>query len=200
MKGLHYQKLHDYIVEQVREGNKKEYDTENKREYWYSLSRPVFTNYFHNKEQLTHDDLVLLVWCAYSWMPTIPKVHWEQDKVETLSEETMTFLNYLKWIKRNEVVWEDGESLIDTLNDEQSFDEGITSLKKFINNSDVWVSKVLHFINADIFPIYDSRVMELIEEVTGETVDFNDFIDTTFKLSNDLNMTMEELDMVLWLD
>ncbi len=100
----------------------------------YSASYPEFLKYFNDiNGQLTDHHLVIGSHFVYGWMPTIVKL-----KISELGE-VLTALNKAKAggkLKADELVL----------------------LKKCINNSIVGASKLLHFINPNIYAIWDSRI------------------------------------------
>ena len=103
----------------------------------YHKSYKYFVSYFSDKSQLTESDLVVGANFTYGWMPTI--------------------LNF----KSNEF-----DSAVRIINKakkpERITDEEILLLKRLINNSLVGVSKLLHFINPDVYAIWDSRVCNFL--------------------------------------
>ncbi|MCW5514720.1 hypothetical protein [Muriicola sp. Z0-33] len=102
---------------------------------WYQYSYKIYTN--HNLD--TIDDFWKIVAFAYSWMPTIPTIHFE--KIKGLEEKVFYELKKLQQ-GDGDIVW-----LFNTLS-------------PVINNSVVGTSKALHFIAPNRIPIYDSRVKE----------------------------------------
>ncbi|TVZ13952.1 hypothetical protein [Maribacter sp. MAR_2009_72] len=105
-----------------------------KNQEWYQYSYNLYLN--HKLESI--DDFWKIVAFAYSWMPTIPTIHYEKLK----GKENLLFLE-LKKLQQNK-----GD--IDWL---------FKALTPVINNSVVGTSKTLHFIAPDVIPIYDSRVI-----------------------------------------
>ena len=99
----------------------------------YIQTYPEFIKFFRNKNEITKHDLVISSHFVYGWMPTIIDLN-----LDNLDE----VLNYLNLAK--------AENL---LNEDQ-----LEILKNAINNSLVGLSKLLHFINPDIYAIWDSRI------------------------------------------
>lgn len=99
----------------------------------YLYSYPEFLSYFENINEITKHDFIIGVNFSYGWMPTI-----FEFKSENF-DEVVTILNKVKG------------GLIPTV-------EELNVLKKMINNSLVGSSKLLHFINPSLIPIWDSRV------------------------------------------
>ena len=103
----------------------------------YFKSYSSFIKYFSEKDVLTEDDLIIGANFTYGWMPTILKF-----KSDNFSD-SVKILNKAK------------------LSDRISKDE-ILELKSMINNSLVGVSKLLHFINPDVYAIWDSKVCDFL--------------------------------------
>ena len=106
-------------------------------EHTYHKAYYYFVKYFSDKDILTEQDLVIGANFAYGWMPTI--------------------MNF----KSN-----DFEKALDILNkargSERISSDEILILKSLINNSLVGVSKLLHFVNPEIYAIWDSRVCHFL--------------------------------------
>ncbi|MEQ9426100.1 MAG: hypothetical protein RJQ09_16870 [Cyclobacteriaceae bacterium] len=101
---------------------------------WYAKSYEVFKN---DSDIKSIDDLIKVIAFTYSWMPTIPTIHFHQVINEHLLIKRINDLR-------------DGK----TANRELLLKE----LVPVINNSVVGTSKLLHFIAPDYVPIIDSRV------------------------------------------
>lgn len=86
---------------------------------------------------MTEQDLVVGANFTYGWMPTI---------LNFKSDEFSAAVSILNEAKRPERI----------------SDESIQTLKKLINNSLVGVSKLLHFINPEVYAIWDSRVCNFL--------------------------------------
>ena len=103
----------------------------------YHKSYFYFVKYFADKEIITEQDLVIGSNFTYGWMPTI--MNFKSKDFESAIE----ILNKAKEVKRIS-------------------SEEILLLKKLINNSLVGVSKLLHFINPNVYAIWDSRVCNFL--------------------------------------
>jgi len=128
----------------------------------YNKSYFHFVEYFRNRQELTEHDLIIAANFTYGWMPTI--------------------LNF----KTNEF----GKS-VSILNQCKSniriSDDDLKTLKKLINNSLVGTSKLLHFINPDVYAIWDSRVCKFL---TGKSKVENiqsywDYLDLCHRIKQD---------------
>lgn len=103
----------------------------------YNKSYCHFVKYFKDKQQLTEHDLIIAANFTYGWMPTI--LEFKSDEFDL----AMSIVNKAKQSKRIS-------------------DEELLVLKKLMNNSIVGVSKILHFINPNVYAIWDSRVCNFL--------------------------------------
>ena len=97
------------------------------------ISYPEFLNYFTDLNKITKHNVIIGINFTYGWMPTI------FDFRSEISDLVIDILNRAK------------EGKIPCENE-------LDILKKCFNNSLVGTSKLLHFINPNIFAIWDSRV------------------------------------------
>ena len=110
-------------------------DIEFEKENSYHKSYPHFIRFFQENE-INEQNLVIASFFVYGWMPTIlKKTKINGDVIEKLNKAKNGHLFSVK-----------------ELND----------LKGFINNSVVGLSKLLHFINPNIYGIWDSRICKLL--------------------------------------
>lgn len=121
-------KLYKQITEHIKSDLENHEDVE-----WYQYSYRIYIS--HKLDSM--DDFWKVVAFAYSWMPTIPTIHFQ--KIKGLEDKVF---GELKKLQRGngDVAW-----LFNTLS-------------PVINNSVVGTSKTLHFIAPNSIPIYDSRV------------------------------------------
>ncbi len=103
-----------------------------------------FLAYFRKQPQLTLHNVIIGAYFTYGWMPTILK---KFDIVQV--NNVVDILNSAKGLA-------EGEQFLST--------QQLEVLKNCINNSLVGPSKLLHFINPDIFAIWDSRVARYFGE------------------------------------
>lgn len=113
----------------------------NNAEDRYNKSYYHFVQYFQGKQQLTEHDLVIAANFTYGWMPTILNFKSEEFRA------AVSILNAAKAAQR--------------ITDEQ-----IMLLKNLVNNSLVGVSKLLHFVNPDVYAIWDSSVCNFLTGVS----------------------------------
>lgn len=106
----------------------------------YDVSYPEFLKYFSDIKVITKHNLVIGINFTYGWMPTIFDFRSENF------DEAIKILNNAK------------KGLIPTV-------AQLETLKGLFNKSLVGTTKLLHFINPEIFAIWDSRVYNYL---TGE--------------------------------
>jgi hypothetical protein len=104
-----------------------------KKDKSFFISYKEFIDFFVGEKVLTKSDLILGANFAYGWMPTI--LTFKNDNIK----------NCVQYIN-------------DVKNNQHLTNEQLEELKAFVNNSMVGVSKLLHFINPQTYPIWDSRV------------------------------------------
>lgn len=99
----------------------------------YLNSYQEFIDYFEKIEEIEKHHLVISSHFVYGWMPTILNL-----KLNNL-DEILPILNQAKTDK-----------LLDK--------DDLKKLRFSINNSAVGITKLLHFINPEIYPIWDSKI------------------------------------------
>lgn len=103
----------------------------------YNKSYCHFIKYFNERDEITEHDLIIGANFTYGWMPTI--LNFKSDEFGS----AVSILNRAKELER--------------ITDAQ-----LNTLKKLINNSLVGVSKLLHFVNPDVYAIWDSRICKFL--------------------------------------
>lgn len=121
----------------------------------YIRSYPAMVEYFKNKKILTSNDVIVGAHMVYGWMPTIITIHENSDTI-SIEEATKT----LNWIKHY-------PGTTEHIRRDELFHKELEQLKKKFNNSIVGVSKFLHFMRPDLFPIYDSRIHKYLSNFGG---------------------------------
>lgn len=109
----------------------------NKRKSSYLKSYPFIIDFFQNIEIIKEKDFIIGSHLIYGWMPKVLIIDY------TDIELTLSYLNKVK----------EGE----TLNSNE-----LHFLKTKVNNSIVGVSKLLHFINPNLYAIWDSNIYETL--------------------------------------
>ncbi len=99
----------------------------------YHVSYPEFLKYFKDLESFTRHNLIIGINFTYGWMPTI--FDFRSDKFD----EALEILHSVK-----------NHCIVSA--------KQLETLKCLLNNSLVGSSKLLHFINPEIYAIWDSRV------------------------------------------
>jgi len=110
----------------------------------YIRSYPHMLEYFHDIPQLTAKDVVVGAHMVYGWMPTI--VHLNKNGAKL--EDVIPILQSAK----------DGDVALNT--------NELEVVKKCVNNSIVGASKLLHFINPEQYPIWDSKIFRFAYPAT----------------------------------
>ncbi len=98
----------------------------------YLLSYPEFISYFRNTDPIEEHHFIISSHFVYGWMPKILKL--DRNKIK----EAVSILNKAR-----------KADLLDK--------DEIEHLKSCVNNSLVGVSKLLHFIRPEAYPIWDSN-------------------------------------------
>lgn len=138
----------------------------------YQFEYPYFVGFFAKRDELGLEELVIGSNMIYGWMPTIMKLK---------SREFAPALDALNKAKRGEMLQ----------------DEELMSIASVVNNSLVGTSKLLHFINPNLYPIWDSRVCHwLFGEKSSFQVKRVDKYRSYIKLCHRLASDEEFLDLV----
>lgn len=116
----------------------------------YQYSYPYLINYFKDVDTLKKEHLVIGAHAVYGWMPTI--LNLKKHKNGTKSSE----INI-----SNEIVL-----LNKAKNGERLIERELDLLKCRINNSMVGLSKLLHFINPEKYPILDSKIYKFTRDIS----------------------------------
>ena len=127
----------------------------------YLQSYNEFINYFDNIDIIEKHNLIIGSHFVYRWMPTI--IHLDIKEIEKV-------VDYLNKAKSGSLLTENQLDII----------------KKCINNSIVGTSKLLHFINPEVYAIWDSRIFRYL---TGKKSSYG--IDKSKAYVNYLNALTE---------
>ena len=98
---------------------------------------PAYVRYFSNINEINKDNLIIGFGTSYSLMPTIGDIR---------NDNFVQCLKVLNKVKNG---------LLPT-------DSDWLELSSFTNNSVVGASKLLHFVNPSLIPIFDSRVYKYL--------------------------------------
>ncbi len=102
----------------------------------YLTSYPVFLKFFQARPRIDRDTVILGASLIYSWMPTGLTLF---DGIDRTAE-------ILESVRKGE----------------DPTEEDLDQVASTVNNSMVGASKLLHFIQPERFPIYDSRVARFL--------------------------------------
>ena len=116
---------------------KKEFKNFRFEQNSYINTYPEFIKYFDNIKLIDKHNLIVSSHFVYGWMPTIISLN-----LNNLSE----VLKILNKVKKGDILKPNE----------------LNVLKIAVNNSLVGVSKLLHFIRPDIYPIWDSKIYKHI--------------------------------------
>ena len=116
-----------------------ELDPNGYREGYGALSA-LFRDYVHTDD---YETVVAGAYAVYGWMPTIMKNGVNRAAWATSSEDLSKLRNTKNWI--------DAEVIL----------RKAPSILTLVNGSIVGTSKFLHFLNPEIFPIWDSKIGRL---------------------------------------
>jgi hypothetical protein len=120
----------------------------------YAQSYRYFIDYFKNIDVIEESHFYISTNFVYGWMPTI--LNYKSDQIS----ECISLLNRVK----------SGESLSEIQ---------LTTLKSTINNSIVGVSKLLHFIDPNVYAMWDSRICNFLYGTTCKVDSIDKFMEYT---------------------
>ena len=103
----------------------------------YVDSYSEFINYFKNLDWIEKHNLVIASHFVYGWMPTIIQLDTKN------ADEVLSILNGVR-------------------NGHSATESELEIIKQCVNNSMVGTSKLLHFINPNLYAIWDSRIFRYI--------------------------------------
>jgi hypothetical protein len=125
----------------------------------YAKFYGYFIDYFKKISKIEESHFYISTNFVYGWMPTI--LNYKSDRIS----ESIFLLNIAKSGK--------------TLSEDQ-----LTILKSTINNSIVGVSKLLHFIDPDIYAIWDRRICYFLYGTTYKADNIERFMEYTLFMRN----------------
>ena len=107
----------------------------------YSVAYGSLRPHFEKLTAVSWDDAVVGLHIVYGWMPTIPKLgeimRWDQQQKTVLTA-----------------------ILTRAITGNVPTDAELVELMAFSNNSMIGASKLMHFLNPSLFPIWDSRTAQ----------------------------------------
>ncbi len=105
----------------------------------YLESYKYFIEYFKDLDKIDYKHAVIGAHAVYGWMPTVLNCNLGKEDRDNQEKEIVRILEAAK---------------LSTSLEKQDLE----TLKKWINNSIVGASKLLHFINPEVYPIWDSNI------------------------------------------
>lgn len=114
----------------------------------YLESYKYFIDYFKGLEKIKYIHAVIGAHAVYGWMPTILNCNEGKSFSEEKQEEIVQILKAAKLSTPLEK-------------------RDLETLKTWINNSIVGASKLLHFINPEVYPIWDSNINRVLFGATS---------------------------------
>lgn len=105
----------------------------------YLIAYSVFINYFSSIDKITANELIIGAHLVYGWMPTILTLG---------KNDLVCSCEALNRVKAGELLQL----------------EDLIRLQEIVNNSVVGLSKLLHFIRPDRYPIWDSNVASFVSQ------------------------------------
>ena len=117
----------------------------------YLVSYKTLVNYFRVLSGMDRDQIIAGIFMVYGWMPKVLRFNCGETLKDEELAEVHDFLLSLQRCGLSEAL-----DLLD--------EDGMRSLekvKRITNNSVVGMSKLLHFINPTVFPMYDSNIGEV---------------------------------------
>lgn len=119
----------------------------------YVISYPSMIDYF--QKYFLNDDLSFIrgTFLVYAWMPTGFRYNKGNVVDEDSIQEIKNFLRKVQNVNAEKVL------------DELKSDEGrvLSKIVEMMNDSVVGMSKLLHFVNPAVFPIYDSNMGDALK-------------------------------------
>lgn len=150
------------------------------RRLWtYLTTYPYIIDFFQKLPAINPTELIIGNAVVYGWMPTTMNIR------ENYLEDMLAPLNRLK--QANQLLGS----------------EEFEQLKKLVNNSVTGTSKLLHFINPAIYPIWDSRINRFINgqaKATNSVEKYEAYLQNFQEISQDarfaqvVNSLQEKLD------
>lgn len=146
--------------------------------YFYNVAyrslRAFTRDYIEYKDKERRKiDVLALAHMVYGWMPTILNI--DKKNAEQGVPSSKNWLNYFNIaIEKFNSNFEEIRKVNKKI-DKQKLEDVIENTKIITNNSVIGASKLLHFINPEIFPIYDSRVFHAIRKLSGSKKEKEDW-------------------------
>ncbi len=137
------------LAEKIKNANFLQSDTHKNESLSYFKSYFEFLEYFAKHKPYSEHEFIVGTNMAYGWMPTKFNIH--EYPLEENSEKVSRIPKVLEIINKAQ-----------TENSDLSKDD-YEILASCINNSIVGASKLLHFINPNVYPIIDSNIIKYLK-------------------------------------
>lgn len=126
----------------------------------YLYSYPSMLHRFQKLNTMNEHDLVGALFMVYGWMPSILRLNSGKALDSEKVTQVLTFLPRLQGEKTEEVWRVVDEDLKKMMRRKETDPKkgNLQTLKDMLGGSVVGLSKVLHFVNPSVFPIYDSNI------------------------------------------
>lgn len=176
----------DRLIKRLNEGGLRALDealnATGKTAATYRYTYDRYIQYFQDKslqEDLTEQDLYVGFAMAYSWMATIKQLDPRIDTIQT----AVSALSRLRRLRPSDVEVE--ASTAARISPEQAAEIGtmIEPVRQFLS-SVIGTSKLLHFVNPDVFPIWDSVIHKFCDSLkqTRASDSLNRYVEYTFNI------------------
>ncbi len=181
----------DRLIQRLNEGGLRALDetlnATGKTAATYRYTYDRYIQYFKDKslqEALTEQDLYVGFAMAYSWMATIKQL---DPRIDTI-QSAVSALNRLRGLTPSDVEIE--TSVNEKVSPEQAAEIGtmIEPVRQFLS-SVIGTSKLLHFVNPDVFPIWDSVIHKYCDSLkqTRASDSLNRYVEYTFNIHRLIN-------------
>lgn len=145
--------------------NNKVFD--GRRQFYFDSYFPILNHLKAQKGNLNSESIIVAICLIYSWMPRI--IH----NVIIPNDEVTKLLN----------------KAYNSTSEDKLSEQEIEKIKYCINNSMVGTSKILHFINPNVYPIWDSNIANIIKSENRkrkeEVLKYLDFQNICLDVSDD---------------
>lgn len=150
----------EQLIKRLREGGLEAIDrvlnTTRKTAATYRYSYDRYLQYFRDKsrnETLTEQDLYVGFGIAYSWMATIKQL---DPRVKVVAS-AVDSLNRVRNMRPADLHLSDASDSVIPSDQIAKLETIIEPIRKFLS-SVIGASKLLHFVNSDVFPIWDATI------------------------------------------
>ena len=162
------------LLEKLRGTNLDSYNEEStdkvfagRRQFYFNSYLYILSHLKAQKGNLNPESTMVAICLIYSWMPRVP------HKVVIKDNDVIKLLN-----KAYHSTYENKLS-----------EQEIETIQFSINNSMVGTSKILHFINPNVYPMWDSNIAKIVksekDKSEKEVLNYLNYQNACLKLSDD---------------